>query len=61
MNCKEIIENLWSNLEQDSDTDKIVVLLKEFDCVIPEIFSDVIVRKLGGYGLFELEDKQEED
>ena len=52
-NCKEIIENLWSNLNQDSETENIVMLLRAFDDVIPRIFSDVVVNQLGGYGISE--------
>lgn len=44
--CKEIIQNLWQLLEQESDTENIVRHLKEFDMLVPRIFCDVVIEDL---------------
>jgi len=41
--CKEIIQNLWSLLDQENDTEKIVTHLQRFDQLVPRIFSDVVI------------------
>lgn len=38
--------NLWVILEKDVDTEEIVNKLKDFDCILPKIFSDVIMEDL---------------
>lgn len=44
--CKEIIQNLWSLLDHEIDTNSIVTHLKEFDQLVPRIFSDVVIQDL---------------
>jgi len=44
--CKEIIQNLWSLLDQEIDTRDIVNNLKQFDLTVPRIFSDVVIEDL---------------
>ena len=44
--CKAIIKNLWDLLKQDIDPEKIVKLLKEFEQIVPLIFSAVIIDEL---------------
>jgi hypothetical protein len=48
IHCKEIIHNLWDNLDKQIETQKIVELLKAFDRHLPRIFSEVVVDELGG-------------
>ena len=44
--CKEIIQNLWSILDQEIDTESIVTHLQRFDQLVPRIFSDVVIEDL---------------
>jgi flagellin-specific chaperone FliS len=44
--CKEIIQNLWSILDQEIEIDIIVNLLRQFDIFVPKIFSSVVVENL---------------
>ena len=46
--CKKIIENLWSKLDKEVDTEKIVELLQNFDKLVPKIFSNVVIEDLKG-------------
>jgi hypothetical protein len=43
---KKIVQNLWSQLDKEIDTYKIVNHLKELDLLVPKIFSDVIIQDL---------------
>lgn len=45
--CKEIIQNLWSILDEEKDTEMIVKKLKFFDTLVPIVFSDVVTEDLG--------------
>ena len=40
--CMDIIKTLWSLLDEPEDHEKIVLLLKKFDKLLPKIFSDVV-------------------
>jgi uncharacterized protein YuzB (UPF0349 family) len=44
--CKEIIQNLWSLLDNEIDTENIANQLREFDKLVPRIFSDVVIEDL---------------
>jgi len=44
--CEEIIENLWSILDKEIDTEQIVTQLKLFDMLVPRIFSDVVIEDM---------------
>ena len=44
--CKEIIQNLWSLLDSEVDTENIANQLREFDKLVPRIFSDVVIEDL---------------
>mmetsp|Transcript_1941 Transcript_1941/g.2806 ORF Transcript_1941/g.2806 Transcript_1941/m.2806 type:complete len:175 (-) Transcript_1941:4115-4639(-) len=44
--CKEIVQNLWSILDQEIDTENIVTHLREFDKLVPRLFSDVVIEEL---------------
>lgn len=44
--CKQIIQNLWSLLDQEIDTENIVIHLQKFDQLVPRIFSDVVIEDL---------------
>lgn len=44
--CKEIIQNLWSLLDGEVDTEIIVIQLQKFDQLVPRIFSDVVIEDL---------------
>lgn len=46
IHCKEIIQNLWSILEKETDTENVVSQLREFDKLVPRIFSDVVIEDL---------------
>ena len=43
---KEIIKNLWSNLDGELDAERIVDHLINFDRKEPKIFSDVVIEDL---------------
>lgn len=43
---KQIIQNLWSQLDKEIDTYKIVNRLQELDLLVPKIFSDVVIQEL---------------
>jgi len=40
--CKNIIQTLWSLLDEEEDHAKIVKLLKKFEKILPNIFSEVV-------------------
>lgn len=44
--CTDIIQNLWSLLDEEEDHQKIVTLLKKFDALLPAIFSEVVINDL---------------
>ena len=45
--CKEIIQNLWSIIDQEKDIDQVVKHLMSFDkSLVPKIFSDVVIENL---------------
>ena len=45
--CKDIIQNLWSLLDQEVDINSIVNHLRSFDDqLVPKIFSDVVIEDL---------------
>lgn len=46
VHCKEIIQNLWSILDKEIDTELIVPKLQQFDTLLPRIFSDVVIEDL---------------
>jgi len=55
--CREIIENLWKILENEIDTEQIVERLKDFDGILPKIFSDVVIEDLQNKNNRERQDK----
>lgn len=44
--CKDIILNLWSLLDNEVQTTVIVMMLKSFDQLVPKIFSYVVIEDL---------------
>lgn len=48
--CREIIMNLWTILGNEVDTDQIVARLKDFDRLVPKIFSAVVIKELEDKG-----------
>lgn len=44
--CLDIIVKLWSLLDGERDHEKIVSLIKEFDAILPKMFSDVVTDEL---------------
>ena len=46
--CREIIQNLWTMLGDEVDTEEIVHRLKAFDLLLPSILSGVIIEDLQG-------------
>lgn len=54
--CREIILNLWTIMDNEVDTDKIVERLKDFDRLLPRIFSAVVTKELQDKGNRERQD-----
>ena len=44
--CTDIIKTLWYLLDEEEDHQKIVILLKKFDGLLPAIFSEVVINDL---------------
>lgn len=44
--CTDIIQNLWSLLDDGEEHFRIVMLLKKFDNYLPAIFSEVVINDL---------------
>ena len=44
--CKVIIKTLWSLLDERQYHEKIVLLCKKFDQLLPKEFSDVVTEEL---------------
>jgi hypothetical protein len=44
--CTDIIKTLWYLLDEEEDHQRIVILLKIFDGLLPAIFSEVVINDL---------------